>query len=79
MVDYYYGVSDAEATASRAAYKGDDAITPYVGMEANVNLSKNFSMRGSVLYKERLDEITNSPPVNPGNEGEMTLGMRYWF
>lgn len=79
VVDYYYGVSSAEATASRAAYKGDDAITPYVGIEAKANLTKHFSMQGNVLYKDRPDEITNSPLVNKSNDGEINMGMTYWF
>lgn len=79
VVDYYYGVSGGEATASRAAYKGDDAIIPYVGIEAKANLSKHFSMHGNVLYKDRPDEITNSPLVNKNNDGELNLGMTYWF
>lgn len=79
VVDYYYGVSAAEANASRAAYKGDDALTPYVGIEAKANLSKHFSLQGNVIYKDRPDEITNSPLVNNSNEGEINMGMTYWF
>ncbi|CAA6801211.1 MAG: Unknown protein [uncultured Thiotrichaceae bacterium] len=79
VVDYYYGVSTGEATASRAAYNGEDAVTPYVGMEAKANLSKRFSMHGNVLYKDRPDEITNSPLVNKSNDGELNLAVTYWF
>ncbi len=78
-VDYYYGVKNSEATASRSAYKGNSALAPYLGVNAQMNISKHFTVNGSAIYNDRPKEITNSPIVDKKNNYEFKAGVTYWF
>lgn len=79
VVNYYYGVRDSEVTADRAAYQGKAAITPYIGMNAQVNLTPHLTLDGNILYKKTPDEIANSPLVDDDQAIEANLGVTYWF
>ncbi|PWQ93280.1 MipA/OmpV family protein [Leucothrix pacifica] len=78
-VDYYYGVKDSEATATRAAYKGKAAVTPYIGIGGQTSIGRNVTLSGSVIYKDQPDEITDSPLVNDDHDIAANLGFTYWF
>lgn len=78
-VDYYYGVKDSEATATRAAYKGKAAITPYIGLGGQTSIGRNLTLAGSVIYKDQPDEIADSPLTNDGHDIAANLGVTYWF
>jgi len=79
VVDYYYGVKSSEATASRAAYQGNAATTPYIGLDGKMNLSKKLSLSSSVLYMDRPDEISKSPLVDNDHNIQINAGLTYWF
>jgi outer membrane protein len=79
VVDYYYGVKNSEATASRAAYEGKAAITPYIGIDGKANITKKITLTGSVLYMDQPDEITGSPLVDDGHDVVVNAGLTYWF
>lgn len=80
VVDYYYGVKNSEATANRKAYKGKSALTPFVGLEAEARLSKNFSLIGSAKYKRLPGAITDSSITqNNRSDYKLNLGFNYWF
>ena len=79
-VDYYYGVKGSEATATRKAYKGKAAITPFIGLEAEAKLSQHFSITGGAKYKRLPSAITNSSLTKDGkNDYQVNLGLTYWF
>ena len=80
VVDYYYGVKNSEATATRKAYKGKAAITPFVGLEAEAKLSKHFSLTGGAKYKHLPRAIRNSSITKNGSgDYQVNLGLSYWF
>ena len=79
VVDYYYGVKDKEATATRAAYKGKAAATPYIGLDGKANITKKITLTGSVLYMDQPNEITGSPLVDDGHDVVVNAGLTYWF
>lgn len=79
VVDYYYGVRANEATANRSVYEGKAAITPYIGLDAKMQLSPKFTLDGQVLYQHQPDEITNSPIVADDKTVTANVGLTYWF
>ncbi|MGB1311958.1 MAG: MipA/OmpV family protein [Leucothrix sp.] len=79
VVDYYYGVKSSEATATRAAYSGQDAITPYVGVTARTNLMERVTFDVGMIYKHYPDEISKSPIVDKDHDLELKTGLTYWF
>ncbi len=79
VVDYYYGVRASEATANRSDYQGKAAITPYIGLDAKMQLSPKFTLDGQVLYQHQPDEIANSPIVSDDKTVTANIGLTYWF
>ena len=79
VVDYYYGVKGSEATATRSAYAGKDAITPYVGLTARTNIMKHVTFDIGAVYKHYPDEITNSTIVDKDHDVKFNAGLTYWF
>lgn len=80
VVDYYYGVKKNEATTTRHAYKGKSAITPFVGVEAQANLTPHISLKGNFGVEKRSKSIRNSPLTDDKNyNAEARLGVVYWF
>ena len=79
VVDYYYGVKSGESTVTRAAYNGQDAITPYVGVTARTNIAQHVTFDVGAVYKHYPDEITDSPIVDKDHDVELTAGLTYWF
>lgn len=78
-VDYYYGVTEAEATATRPAYAGQASTNPEVGVRVAYPLAPNqvISIDGSV---SRFGSgITNSPLVDKSNQVSIRLGYLYRF
>lgn len=64
LVNYYYGVRSGEATPSRPAYVGRDAVNVGAGLMASYQLSRSWSLLGMVYAKRLGNGITNSPIVS---------------
>jgi outer membrane protein len=80
VVDYYYGVKKKEVTATRNVYQGKSAITPFVGVEAQANITQHVSLKGSFGMSKTAKSIRNSPLANDKNyTAEARLGLTYWF
>ena len=78
--NYYYGVKNSEATATRVAYKGKSAVTPYIGVETQVNLTPHITLDGSLGVSKRSNSIINSPLTsNKKYELGANIGISYWF
>lgn len=78
-VNYYYGVRKKEATASRAQYKGDNAITPWAGYLVNVPLGEHWSVHHFSSMTWLSDEIKDSPLVDRDNTWMTGVGVSYTF
>lgn len=80
VVDYHYGVKASEATSTRAAYKAKSALTPYVGVEAQANMNKNFTINGGIGFAKRAKSIRNSSITNDKKyDFGANVGFTYWF
>ncbi len=80
VIDYYYGVKNAEATASRKAYKGKSAITPFIGVEAQVNITPHVTIDGGLGVSKRAKSIRNSSLTNDKKyDFGANIGISYWF
>ena len=79
-VDYYYGVKNSEATATRAAYKGKSATTPFVGVEAQANFSKHFTIDAGLGLEKVANSIQESS-IADDDDYQVTanVGFTYWF
>ncbi len=60
-VDYYYGVSDSEATPEREAFKGDEALNSTLGVSFITPLFFNGLTRLSIQNTWFDSSITDSP------------------
>lgn len=78
-VDYYYGVRANEATATRAAYKGEATVTPYVGYDVIVPVSDQWNLFHSTSYSWLGSKIKKSSIVDRDNAWATTLGVAYTF
>lgn len=79
FVDYYFGVTSAEARLDRGFYEGGATVN----MELGVRMSYAFTPRQSTfvdLSGTRLGSaIKNSPLVGRSNESSLRLGYLYRF
>ncbi|MEK6700589.1 MAG: MipA/OmpV family protein [Nitrospirota bacterium] len=64
LVDYYYGVRPAEATANRLAYNGRDTVNVGAGLGGAYRLSPDWSLMGGVYTTHLGSGITDSPIVS---------------
>ena len=79
-VDYYYGVKSSEATANRKAYKGKAAMTPYIGLEAQANITPHVTLNANIGASKKARSIRNSPLTRDGKyELGASIGINYWF
>ncbi len=81
LVDYYYGVENDEvrfdARVSRPAYKGGDAVNPYVRLAVRRKLTERWSLLGALQYEWLDSEITDSPIMDDSYEASCLLGVLY--
>lgn len=80
VADYYYGVKNSEATASRKAYKAKSAVTPYLGVDMQANFTKHITLDGGLAVSKRAKSIRDSPLTNNKKyQLGANIGFSYWF
>lgn len=62
--DYYYGVKDKEATLARPSYHADEALNPYIGLTEIYAITKQWTLVGTLEYKQLDSTIYKSPIVD---------------
>lgn len=74
LVDYYYGVSNEEVTANRAAYKADYgwSLTGRIYIERPIN--SEWTWFSFVSYSKFSNSITDSP-ITSVSDGTHTIAM----
>lgn len=79
FVDYYYGVTPAEATTGRPAYGGDATVN----VELGVRVAYGFAQRHLVFVDARSvrfgSAIKDSPLVDGGTASGFAVGWLYRF
>jgi len=79
VVDYFYGVSDAESRPDRPAYSPGSSFEIGVGLLVQRPLDAGFTAVGLVEVSTVGGEIKDSPLVDSDYEIEGTLGVMYSF
>ncbi len=78
--EYYYGVSDAEATRTGvAAYSPDSSFNPYINISANYDFNERWAGFANQSLSYLSDEQYDSPMVDSRTESRTTLGLLYKF
>ncbi|MCU6668397.1 MipA/OmpV family protein [Enterobacteriaceae bacterium H4N4] len=78
--DYYYGVSDQESRRSGLQqYSADESVTPYVGLAAKYQLTKNLYLNASAVYTVLPDEVKNSPMIDRDDSFALMTGLSWTF
>lgn len=61
VVDYYFGVSEQESTASLQAYNGSDGFMPTAQIGATIPLNEKWLFRASANYSYLPESVRDSP------------------
>jgi outer membrane protein len=75
--DYYYGVSDVEATAGRPAYEPGDALNTEIRVDWAYAITDKWLLSGKLGYELLDDSIQNSPLVDRDDLWSVNLGIAY--
>ncbi len=78
-VDHFYGVSDSEANANRAAYKGDSAVNLYTGVRGRYEITKNWDVNVGAAYVHLGEGIRDSSIVEDDYIVVSHVGVNYNF
>lgn len=79
FVDYYYGVRNTEATAVRAAYKGDNTVNYGFGVMGMFPLTENQTLIANLSHEFFGSEIEDSPIVEDSGATSLLLIWAYSF
>jgi len=79
LVDYYYGVTRQEETATRPFYKGDWSVLTQVGLTAIYMLNGQWAINARASMTRLPDEIVNSPIVDDRMVASGFVGVIYRF
>ncbi|GGY39811.1 MipA/OmpV family protein [Parvularcula lutaonensis] len=88
LIQYYYGITNAEARVNQAvgdgtfmdrpAYFADGgAVTPFAGAQVRVRLSRRLAFQGQVKSAFLPDGITDSAIVEKDNRTSAFFGLSY--
>lgn len=79
LVDHYYGVSAANATASRAAYNADSVVNTSISITAGYPVTPKINAFGAIRAELLGVEISDSPIVDEDTISSATFGVVYSF
>ena len=77
--DHYYGVSEAEATESRDAYKADSALNLFAGVRGRYELTDHWDVNLNAGFVALGDGIKDSSIVDEDFAYHTTVGINYNF
>ncbi len=78
-VDHFYGVSEDEETATRAAYEGDDTIDLYTGIRGRYEFTQHWDINLAAVYVNLGSGITDSSIVDEDELFISSVGASYNF
>jgi len=79
LVDYYYGVQVAEATAGRPGYSGKSVINTTVGINVMYEIARHWRVMGGAEYVHLGGGITDSPIIERDYEATVYSALVYLF
>lgn len=77
--DYYYGVTEAEATTHRPAYEGEDGISTELGILGTYQFAKHHTLMLDVQGSVLSSEVKDSPLVDKSSGNRIFFGYMYRF
>ncbi|MGE5625851.1 MAG: MipA/OmpV family protein [Bacillota bacterium] len=77
LVNYYYGVSPAEAIPGRPAYSPSSATNPYVSLGLSTSLNEHWQFRSFLQYMRFGSAIHDSPIVDRSGSPAIFIGFTY--
>ena len=79
ITDYYYGVSDSEATSTRSAYSPSNTVNTTLGVMTKFQVSQHWSTTLAYMFTRYGNEISDSPIVDRSTASTVLLGASYLF
>lgn len=77
LLDYYYGVSAAEARAGRPAYRADDGVAVALSLQRLQPLSQRWSLLMNAEIERLPDSAADSPIVDGRTKPRLLLALMY--
>lgn len=77
LVNYYYGVSPAEALPGRPPYSPSSAFNPYVAIGLSERLNEHLRLFTNLQYMRFGGAIHNSPIVSRSDTTTFFIGLTY--
>lgn len=79
VLEYYYGVSQGEASTGRPAYRPDSGTSPFVRLTWSRPASEAWRWLGSVQFEHLSDAVRDSPLVDEDQVLQVFVGGVYHF
>ena len=79
LTNYYFGVSEAEATADRPAYEPGESQWFSYGLNASWQLTDHTVLFGNVSFGGAESDVRNSPLVEEDSFSSVFFGATYLF
>ena len=79
LINYYFGVEPAEATAERPAYHGESDAFLKAGLNASYQWSNRMLLFGNVGFESVPDSVADSPLVDEDHLTSAMMGLAYMF
>ena len=79
ITDYYYGVSQNEATSTRSAYNPGTALNVGYGLTFKYQLAEHWSATLGYVFTQYADDISDSPIVSRSYSSAVIAGFSYLF
>ncbi|MCG8018427.1 MAG: MipA/OmpV family protein [Candidatus Thiodiazotropha sp. 'RUGA'] len=77
--DYYFGVTEEEATSVRPVYSADESYNLFAGVNAVKRFNDRYSLIASAEYQWMTDEINDSPLTTRQDQWTIYAGIFYEF
>ncbi|MCZ6517731.1 MAG: MipA/OmpV family protein [Gammaproteobacteria bacterium] len=79
LTNYYYGVSNQEATLGRPAYRTDSAEFWRAGINSSYQWSRHMLLFANVAFESVPDTVVDSPLVDEDHLSSAMVGLAYMF
>ncbi len=79
ITDYYYGVTDKEATSTRSAYNPGTAVNVGYGLTLKCQIAENWGATLGYVLTQYADDISDSPIVSRSYASTLITGISYIF
>lgn len=79
VMQYYYGISEAEAGEQQAAYRPGSGSSPFVRLNWSRPAGERWQWQGSVQYEHLSDAVRRSPLTDEGRVIQVFFGGVYHF